>query len=170
MTGFMEEKEMTWRVAFTEENVFNPDYGVRGIPHVVIIDAEGVVRHRGLHPGDPIEDKIEKILLNANKAAGNAGGSRSNSTLRVASNRAFSPASPASSSQERTVSGFSTKRLRTMRGAITSRRVREFRSIHSGISPHFSECGSKAHQVMRSRSSRFVRSVKRSKAGKRGET
>jgi thiol-disulfide isomerase/thioredoxin len=50
MNTFMEDSDMTWDVAFTEEDVFNPDYGVRGIPHVAIIDAEGKVRFNGLHP------------------------------------------------------------------------------------------------------------------------
>jgi hypothetical protein len=60
---------MTWRVAFTEEDVFNPDYGVNGIPHVAIIDPEGKVRYNGLHPAVPLKEKADKIdaLL---KAAG----------------------------------------------------------------------------------------------------
>jgi thiol-disulfide isomerase/thioredoxin len=58
---FIAERDVTWTVAFSRQSVYNPDYGVRGIPHVVILDAKGIVRHRGLHPGDPVEDKIEKI-------------------------------------------------------------------------------------------------------------
>jgi thiol-disulfide isomerase/thioredoxin len=61
MPEFMESLNMTWPVAFSTQNVFNPDFGVRGIPHVAIIDAEGVVRFRGMHPASPLEDKAEKI-------------------------------------------------------------------------------------------------------------
>lgn len=71
MPAFMKEKDMTWQVAFTKEDVFNPDFGVRGIPHVAIIDPEGKVRYNGLHPMMPMPEKAEKIdgLL---KAAGMA--------------------------------------------------------------------------------------------------
>lgn len=61
MPGFMKNWDMTWPVAFSTENVFNPDYGVNGIPHVVIIDAKGVVRYRGLHPGSGLKEKTEHI-------------------------------------------------------------------------------------------------------------
>jgi len=65
MPDFMKAKEMTWDVAFSEQEVFNPDYGIMGIPYVAIIAPDGTVRHAGLHPGDPKADiaaKIEAIL------------------------------------------------------------------------------------------------------------
>jgi thiol-disulfide isomerase/thioredoxin len=65
MSEFIKDMDMTWAVAFGNQDVFNPEYGVRGIPHVVIIDPTGVVRHRGLHPGgDPAEEaeKIDALL------------------------------------------------------------------------------------------------------------
>jgi len=61
MKEFMAKQDMTWPVAFSEQEVFNPDFGVRGIPHVAIVDAEGIVRYNGLHPGDPLKVKAEKI-------------------------------------------------------------------------------------------------------------
>jgi len=61
MAEFMAENEITWTVAFGSQNVFNPDYGVRGIPHVAIIGRDGRVRHTGLHPGGALADKVEKI-------------------------------------------------------------------------------------------------------------
>ncbi len=62
MGKFIADMEMTWPVAFGKTNVFNPEFGVRGIPHVAIIDAKGVVRHRGLHPGaTTLEQKTEMI-------------------------------------------------------------------------------------------------------------
>ncbi|TVQ31209.1 MAG: TlpA family protein disulfide reductase [Phycisphaeraceae bacterium] len=61
MPSFMEHHEMTWPVVFTEQEVFNPDYGVRGIPHVAILDPAGKVRYRGLHPASDPEGKRDKI-------------------------------------------------------------------------------------------------------------
>ena len=61
MPAFIETKNMTWTVAFSEQEVFNPEYGLRGIPHVAIIDAEGKVRYNGLHPASPLEEKTAKI-------------------------------------------------------------------------------------------------------------
>ncbi len=61
MTGFMTEKKMTWPVIFTEEDVFNPDFGVNGIPHVAIIAPDGTVRYNGLHPSGDLAEKTAKI-------------------------------------------------------------------------------------------------------------
>lgn len=61
MVRYIEERDITWTVAFTTQNVFNPDYGVRGIPHVVIIDPDGKVRHRALHPASPLHKKADLI-------------------------------------------------------------------------------------------------------------
>jgi len=65
MPAFMRAKDMTWPVVFSQENVFNPDYGVSGIPFVAIIAPDGTVRHAGINPGDKRADiggKIEAIL------------------------------------------------------------------------------------------------------------
>lgn len=61
MKGFMDAKDMTWTVAFTKEEVYNPEYGVQGIPHVAIIDPSGKTRYNGIHPSSPFEDKVTKI-------------------------------------------------------------------------------------------------------------
>lgn len=61
MAEYMKEKEITWDVVFTKQKVYNPDYGVNGIPHVTIIDPAGKVRHNGLHPADPLEKKTKMI-------------------------------------------------------------------------------------------------------------
>lgn len=64
MPEFIRQTAMTWPVAFSSEDVFNPDYGVRGIPHVAIIDPAGKVRYRGLHPSSsvtPWEEKTARI-------------------------------------------------------------------------------------------------------------
>lgn len=61
MPEFMKQKEMTWDVAFSEQQVFNPDYAIHGIPYVAIIAPDGTVRHAGLHPGDPASKISEKV-------------------------------------------------------------------------------------------------------------
>jgi thiol-disulfide isomerase/thioredoxin len=62
MPGFMKDMGMTWTVAFTQDNVFNPEFGVRGIPHMAIIDPAGKVRYNGLHPAAvKLKEKAEKI-------------------------------------------------------------------------------------------------------------
>jgi len=69
MPDFMKAKEMTWDVAISTEEVFNPAYGIEGIPFVAIIAPDGTVRHAGLHPGDPASDiagKVEAILKEFN--------------------------------------------------------------------------------------------------------
>jgi thiol-disulfide isomerase/thioredoxin len=65
MRDFMKKHEITWDVAFSEQPVFNPAYGIEGIPFLAIIAPDGTVRHAGLHPGDPEADvggKIEALL------------------------------------------------------------------------------------------------------------
>lgn len=65
---FLTEKEVTWPIAISKQKVFNPDFGVTGIPSVAIIDTNGVVRHAGLHPASPLDEKtplIDKLLSEA---------------------------------------------------------------------------------------------------------
>jgi hypothetical protein len=71
MPDFMKEKEMIWPVAFSKQPVFNPDYGITGIPDMIIIDGKGIVRYVGLHPGaTKLEEKTKIIdqLLSENKS------------------------------------------------------------------------------------------------------
>lgn len=62
MRAYASEKSITWPLAVTRQPVNNPDYGVRGIPHMVIIDPAGVVRHRGLRPATITHEQIDAIL------------------------------------------------------------------------------------------------------------
>lgn len=61
MKTFMKDMGMTWRVAFTKQPVFNTDYGVGSIPHLVLIDPEGNVRYNKLDPFSSLEEKTDKI-------------------------------------------------------------------------------------------------------------
>jgi thiol-disulfide isomerase/thioredoxin len=58
---FMSSKNMTWTVAATEEDVFNPAFGVAGIPFMAIIAPDGTVRHLALNPAMPLADKARLI-------------------------------------------------------------------------------------------------------------
>ena len=61
MTDYIKAKDITWPIAFSEEAVFNPDYAIRGIPHMAIVAPDGILRHSGLHPAMPHAEKVEKI-------------------------------------------------------------------------------------------------------------
>ncbi len=61
LKDFKKAKDMTWTVALSEEDVFNPDYGIDGIPYVAIIAPDGTVRHAGLNPAVPLEEKTVMI-------------------------------------------------------------------------------------------------------------
>lgn len=58
---YAERLGMTWMTVLAQERVFNPDYGINAIPHMAIIDPEGILRHNGLHPGIPLEQKTALI-------------------------------------------------------------------------------------------------------------
>lgn len=61
MNDYIKAKDITWSVVFSEEPVFNPAYGITGIPHMAILAPDGTVRHTGLHPAMPHEQKVEMI-------------------------------------------------------------------------------------------------------------
>lgn len=56
---FMKSMNMTWDIAISEEDVMNTDYGVLAIPHVTIIDRDGIVRHNAVNATN--EEKIALI-------------------------------------------------------------------------------------------------------------
>ena len=63
MRDYIKAKNINWTIAFSEEEVFNPDYGIRGIPHMAIIAPDGTVRHNAIHPAEPgKEEKIDALL------------------------------------------------------------------------------------------------------------
>ena len=69
MKDYMRAKDITWTIAFSEEEVFNPKYGVTGIPHMAIIAPDGKVSQNGIHPSSmPKAEKtamIDKLLKEA---------------------------------------------------------------------------------------------------------
>ena len=70
LADFVKAKDMTWTVVVSAEDVFNPSYGVTGIPHMAIVAPDGTVRHNGLHPASPLAEKtalIDALLKEAGK-------------------------------------------------------------------------------------------------------
>jgi len=61
MAEYVKAMDITWPIAFAKEDVFNPDFGVRGIPHVAIIGADGKTAYNNLDPRDPMAEKVKKI-------------------------------------------------------------------------------------------------------------
>ena len=49
MNTFIAHNKITWPVAFVPEREVSQSYGIRSIPHVVLIDTDGHIRFRG-HP------------------------------------------------------------------------------------------------------------------------
>jgi thiol-disulfide isomerase/thioredoxin len=69
---FMKDMDVTWTVAITKEDVFNPDFAVRGIPFVAILDQDGKVAKVGLYPGDEtaIRKAVDELLAKGASGAG----------------------------------------------------------------------------------------------------
>ena len=66
-----EKKGMTWPNVFTKESVFNPEFGIRGIPHTAILAPDGTVRHTKLHPINDhakIKELVNSLLKEFNLA------------------------------------------------------------------------------------------------------
>jgi len=56
MSDYITAMDIRWDIAFSAQDVYNPEYGIQGLPFTVILDPAGVVRHTGLHPGAPLEE------------------------------------------------------------------------------------------------------------------
>jgi len=63
MPGFFQHQEVTWPIAFSDRNCYDPEYGITGIPTSVIIDKNGIAR-LFTHPAnkDKIIELIEELL------------------------------------------------------------------------------------------------------------
>ncbi|MEY2716911.1 MAG: Thiol-disulfide oxidoreductase ResA [Planctomycetota bacterium] len=61
---FMKDMGMTWTVAMSGKDVFNPDFGINAVPYVAIIDQQGTVFKTGLHGEDDaaIRAAIDELL------------------------------------------------------------------------------------------------------------
>ncbi len=64
METFIQQLGMTWPVAFTAQQVLNPEFGINGIPRLAILDPAGVVRYSDA--GSDIAGKIDGLLREFN--------------------------------------------------------------------------------------------------------
>lgn len=60
---YMKAMGMTWTVGISEEDVMNTDYGALAIPHIVIIDKDGNVRHNAVNADKETKIKLIEDLL-----------------------------------------------------------------------------------------------------------
>ncbi|MBI1304287.1 MAG: redoxin family protein [Phycisphaera sp.] len=69
LLAYMADMEVNWTMAITKQDVFNPDFGIRGIPFVAILDQDGKVAKAGLHPSDKdaIRAAVDELLANGAK-------------------------------------------------------------------------------------------------------
>lgn len=63
--AFAKQREVEWAVAFSKQNVVNPEYGIRSIPHVALIDAEGKLRYSGGFSQSKAIELIDELLKEA---------------------------------------------------------------------------------------------------------
>lgn len=61
MNDYIAKYDINWTIAFSTQEVFNPDYGITGIPHMAIVAPDGTLRHVGLHPAMPHDEKVSMI-------------------------------------------------------------------------------------------------------------
>lgn len=61
---YMKGMGITWTIAISEEDVMNTDYGALAIPHVVIIDKHGIVRHNAVNGDKETKIKLIEKYLN----------------------------------------------------------------------------------------------------------
>ncbi len=62
--AYMKSMGINWRIAFSEEDVMNVDYGVLAIPHVTLIDKQGRVRYNNITATNEEKIKLIDSLLN----------------------------------------------------------------------------------------------------------
>ncbi|GBC92798.1 Thiol-disulfide oxidoreductase ResA [bacterium HR15] len=62
---FMEKNRYTFRVLMDSEGMTARAYGVRGIPHFVVIDAKGKIAFIQIGYGPGVEEKLENALKKA---------------------------------------------------------------------------------------------------------
>ena len=64
LVEFMKDMGITWTVAISGKDVFNPDFGINSVPYVAIIDQSGKVYKTGLHPENDtvIRAAVDELL------------------------------------------------------------------------------------------------------------
>jgi len=68
---YMDEKKVSYSMAIDTKGAMKKEVGVEGIPHVLLISSDGVVRWQGF-PGDttdPLNEAVIRSVIEADKAA-----------------------------------------------------------------------------------------------------
>jgi thiol-disulfide isomerase/thioredoxin len=68
MPDLMMKLGVTWPVVFSDKDCFNPDFDIMEIPHMAIVDQEGVVRFDGVDPDD-LKAKIDGLIAAKSKGS-----------------------------------------------------------------------------------------------------
>lgn len=55
---YIKENKISWPIVYTSESVYNASFGVRSVPHMVILDSEGVIQDIF----NPYEEEVGNIL------------------------------------------------------------------------------------------------------------
>ncbi len=58
----VDEDGMTWNLLHDDKSVASELYGVTGIPHILLLDKDGVIIAKNIH-GKEIHEKLEEVLL-----------------------------------------------------------------------------------------------------------
>ena len=61
MPDLMKKLGVTWTVAFSDKDCFNPDFDIMSIPHMAVIDQKEVVRYDDVEP-DALKERIDGLL------------------------------------------------------------------------------------------------------------
>jgi thiol-disulfide isomerase/thioredoxin len=61
MPDLMKQLGVTWTVAFSDKDAFNPDFDIMSIPHMAVIDQQGIVRYDNVEP-EELKAKIDSLL------------------------------------------------------------------------------------------------------------
>ena len=79
LVSFLKDAGVTWTVALSGKDVFNPDFAISGIPFVAILDQEGKVFKTGLHASNATEIRkaIDELLAKSD------GGKKSSAAVRA---------------------------------------------------------------------------------------
>ena len=68
MPDLMKQLGVTWTVAFSDKDCFDPDFDIMSIPHMAVLDQNGVVRFDDVEP-EKLKERIDGLLAGMPKAA-----------------------------------------------------------------------------------------------------
>ncbi len=67
VSGFMQKTAMNYNVGIDSKKRMAKSLGVKGIPHVIVISPDGIVRWQGFpqDPADPLTDKVVQQIIDS---------------------------------------------------------------------------------------------------------